>query len=98
MTSSATLPIPESNPQAQPTQQSSRYVTCDNCKCKLTSNGDVFRMSDEAKAMLAATEQVKEWKEKYEAVKAELDAKNNPAPNPEPKPTPSKKLLTLNGK
>lgn len=58
-------PPPDPAPTPSPPPRPSR-LTCENCQCQLTPNGDVFRMSDQARAWLRVDEE-------RDRLRAELD-------------------------
>jgi len=74
------LPAPEPTPapDPEPAPRADR-LRCENCGCQLTPNGDVFRMSRQARDWLQAAEerdelraQLNEETQQHEATRAEL--------------------------
>jgi len=61
---------PAPTPPAPPTR--TNRVTCDFCGCQLAANGDVLRMSDEAKAMQKASHNLSEVKAELSTVQGKL--------------------------
>ena len=69
-------------------RESGKRITCDYCKCSLTSSGDVLKMSDTAKEFRDASDIIERFKSQLESAKAELEAeKAKRIPEPAPSAT-----------
>ena len=71
-------------PASEPEKKSGKRVTCDFCKCSLSPEGDVLKMSDTAKELRDASDTIERLKRDVASVKAELEAeKARTVPAPE---------------
>jgi flagellin-like hook-associated protein FlgL len=68
--------IPPNDPAPTPTPTRTNRITCDFCGCQLAANGDVLRMSDEAKALQKASHKLDELRAELASVQAQLAEAN----------------------
>ena len=86
-------PVPPALEPPSPTPKKG-YVKCDFCGCTLTQGGEVFRMSDEAKGYVKASDKIAELTATVATLRARLQELET-SPAPEPEPTRRKGLLQL---
>lgn len=74
------MPVTASEPEKKP----GKRVTCDFCKCSLSPEGDVLKMSGTAKELRDASDTIERLRRDLESAKAELEAeKARKVPEPE---------------